>query len=1107
MLKPLFGLDFGSVPIYAILLFIAIISAFISMRASLKKLPFSDFIKSRITKSYFFAGILGVVGANISNRIFYPELNSLSLIDSLLHGGYSFYFGMLTFFGAAALFLRLYKIRVGHSINLFVPSIALAQFFARIGCSLAGCCYGITLNIAGTLIDFPARELEAIFALTMFIVLSKIQVNKRLKIYILSYSVFRFIFDFLRADKDISILGTDAITVTQVASLIAIVVVSAIMLAKPIAKLLKREDSLNNLLNTNSGKNKKYTPLPVNYVEPAGTKHIGKTVMAILIPLSVVFVAFIIINPLNSSWCEDIKYFFDDKFSFVFSSAGTEETVGDTDGVTLLDITNVSDVTDEKTAIKAVKNFDTLTLQDFKCIENKELPNGSKLYVLNQTIDGKTVYGKNKVLVVGADSQKTYIAGDAASLSYAKNKKVKPLSGSVTIKEAFGKDAKILKKTDCWYDTGDGLVDSYHASISTDGKTAAIGAIISKKDDKIICLTKLEINAMSSIESNNICTAIKDIIDLATAEDAEQIKELSKKNKNKNNSTYEEVYITVKRALCLSFKNTEISCEQFKILLSSVYEICRYTPNLNMTLLRDILTQEHRQMLLKQGYSDDDTVTSTKKIKSAFSSAGIKEKTDEKAVTIYAEKRKSTYRHKINYSNDTDIFNIKSQTNSSLNITIDSDKPVLASIINKDGKPITSIYADGKETITLYPEDGTEFFLQIADQNIGDISYDKSSSYKLTVQSQEQKNEIPREILTTISKIEESYNTSNAATFLAMVAIDGEKLPIEQAVGLGLAAPILDSCEGCMGMEDSLDTAKLLIAEILIPESSFSKIDFKDIHDSSLEMSYEKHISKDDCIILKAKVRLSEEGYDYYNGYTYLKLENLDNEVDYSAYSEQEQQTLKMLHTLFGNEYTITETNHSGLYSLFGDSDPTSTSSSDIDSLYELCTYRTNTVDGISIYEMVLDEEKALLAGHSEEKIDSFKKYVLRNNISTAKSVKASLEFQQDLLEGISTYGDPIKTLYDAITNPVGTLADLAFGDSELWTLIKFITDPVGTVTDEIISEVFRLAGEEAKKLQPQIDTVNEIIEGYNAELETLRAKAKSAQIFYPIFNNTRKCA
>ncbi len=1105
MLKPLFGLDFGAIPIYAIMLFVAVLSAFISMRTSLKKLPFSDFIKSRITKSYFFAGILGVAGANLSNRVIYPELNSLSLIDSFLHGGYSFYFGMLTFFGAAALFLRLYKIRVGHSINLFVPSIALAQFFARIGCSLAGCCYGITLNIAGSLIDFPARELEAVFALIMFISLNKVQVNKRLKIYILSYSVFRFVFDFLRGDKDISILGTDAITVTQITSLIAILVVSAIMLARPIAKLLKCEDSLNDLLNKNSGKNKKYTPLPVNYVEPAGTKHIGKTVMAILIPLSVVFVAFIIVNPFNASWCEDIKYFFDDKFSFVFSSGGTEETIGDTDGVTLLDITNEYDVTDEKTAIKAVKNFDTLTAQDFKCIENKELPNGSKLYVLNQTIDGKPVYGKNKVLIVGADTQKTYIAGDAASLSFAKNKKVKPLSGSVTIKEAFGKESKILKKTDCWYDTGDGLVDSYHASISIDGKTASIGAIISKKDDKIICLTKLEINAMSSIESNNICTAIKDIIDLAADEDAEQIKNLSKKKKN--NSTYEEVYITVKRALCLSFKNTEISCEQFKILLSSVYEICRYIPNLNMTLLRDIITEEHRQMLIKQGYSDDDTVTSTKKIKSAFSSAGIKEKTDEKAVTIFAEKRKSTYRHTINYCNDTDIFNIISQANSSLNITVDSDNPVLVSVINKAGKPITSIYADGKETITLYPEDGTEFFLQIADQNIGNISYDKSSSYKLTVKSDEQKNEIPREIVTTISKIEESYNTSNAATFLAMVAIDGEKLPIEQAVGLGLAAPILDSCEGCMGMEDSLDTAKLLIAEIIVPETSFSKINFQDIHDSSLEMSYEKHISKDDYIILKAKVRLSEEGYDYYNGYTYLKLKNLKNEVDYSAYSEQEQETLKMLHTLFGNEYTITETNHSGLYSLFGDSDPTSTSSSDIDSMYELCSYRMNTVDGVSIYEMVLDEEKALLAGHSEEKIDSFKKYVLRNNISTAKSVKASLEFQQDLLEGIGTYGDPIKTLYDAITNPVGTLADIALGDSELWTLIKFIMDPVGTVTDELISEVFRLAGEEAKKLQPQIDTVNEIIEGYNAELETLRAKAKTANIFYPIFNNTRKCA
>ena len=58
-------------------------------------------------------------------------------------GGFVVYGGIIGGIAAGFLYCRVKKIAFYDYLDLVVPSIALAQGFGRIGCLLAGCCYGL----------------------------------------------------------------------------------------------------------------------------------------------------------------------------------------------------------------------------------------------------------------------------------------------------------------------------------------------------------------------------------------------------------------------------------------------------------------------------------------------------------------------------------------------------------------------------------------------------------------------------------------------------------------------------------------------------------------------------------------------------------------------------------------------------------------------------------------------------------------------------------------------------------------------------------------------------------------------------------------------------
>ncbi len=131
-------------------------------------------------------------------------------------GGAVFYGGLLGGLLAAAICYKKLRLTPDYA-DLGTCSIPLFHFFGRIGCFLAGCCYGIECPVgftyrhaldeaANNVTRFPVQLLEAGFNLLLFLLLlglfnkGKLR-GKLLRLYLVLYPVFRFADEFLRGDR------------------------------------------------------------------------------------------------------------------------------------------------------------------------------------------------------------------------------------------------------------------------------------------------------------------------------------------------------------------------------------------------------------------------------------------------------------------------------------------------------------------------------------------------------------------------------------------------------------------------------------------------------------------------------------------------------------------------------------------------------------------------------------------------------------------------------------------------------------------------------------------------------------------------------------------
>lgn len=208
------------------------------------------------------AFLWGVLGAIFGAKLLYllPLLPQLladlpllraapaDFMAKYLSGGFVFYGGLLGGLAGAWLFCKQRRTSFAALGRDLVPALPLFHAFGRVGCFLAGCCYGIPAPAGWLGVTFPASAVEAPSGVPLlpvqlyeaagcfllFLLLEHLASrgwpgDRLLAVYLALYSVFRFLLEFLRGDAARGFLGP--LSTSQVISL---VVLAVVLLAHPL---------------------------------------------------------------------------------------------------------------------------------------------------------------------------------------------------------------------------------------------------------------------------------------------------------------------------------------------------------------------------------------------------------------------------------------------------------------------------------------------------------------------------------------------------------------------------------------------------------------------------------------------------------------------------------------------------------------------------------------------------------------------------------------------------------------------------------------------------------------------------------------------------------
>lgn len=200
-------------PSYSLLAFIGGFFSliFIYLRLEKFEIDFDIFLKM-----FIFCVIGGFIGSKVLFVITHipwliENFTLYNLMILFLQGGFVYYGGL---FGVLISIIICTRRNIDLRKRIFrmiAPAIPLFHCFGRIGCFLAGCCYGIELKVNISLFGFllldklPVQLIEASFEFIMFIVLLII-INKNNIIngvteYLIAYGIFRFMIEFFRGDN------------------------------------------------------------------------------------------------------------------------------------------------------------------------------------------------------------------------------------------------------------------------------------------------------------------------------------------------------------------------------------------------------------------------------------------------------------------------------------------------------------------------------------------------------------------------------------------------------------------------------------------------------------------------------------------------------------------------------------------------------------------------------------------------------------------------------------------------------------------------------------------------------------------------------------------
>lgn len=197
----IFGRNFST---YSIMALAGVIAAliyifFISFKKNMSFKQNVTFMICGIPFAYIGAVLLNYLSQIGPLSVALPYLFSdFDYFKAYVPFGFVFYGGLIGFLCGLAFGANLIDEDLRINFRYMVAAIPLFHCFGRIGCYLAGCCYGIN--------HIPVQLIESGFDFLLFISLCIICVRCRkifipIGVYFISYGIFRFIIEFFRGDE------------------------------------------------------------------------------------------------------------------------------------------------------------------------------------------------------------------------------------------------------------------------------------------------------------------------------------------------------------------------------------------------------------------------------------------------------------------------------------------------------------------------------------------------------------------------------------------------------------------------------------------------------------------------------------------------------------------------------------------------------------------------------------------------------------------------------------------------------------------------------------------------------------------------------------------
>lgn len=254
MCRELFTIGNYTITGYGLCLALAIIAAYFSTELGVKYYKLNVDVVLPLVMSAIIPGFIGAKALYLVQESEYIRQNP-TLIKDYIINGFVIYGGIIVAIPSVYLCLRLLKVDVLQYMDIAISSVAIAQAIGRIGCFLAGCCYGkvvpndslFAVNYPNDIYYsyFPVQIVCAILNLMNYIFLLAMKKHVKIKgvtlfSYMITYGIGRFIIEFFRGDEIRGSVGP--LSVSQFISLF----VTSIGIIGTVLCIVKHKNSENN---------------------------------------------------------------------------------------------------------------------------------------------------------------------------------------------------------------------------------------------------------------------------------------------------------------------------------------------------------------------------------------------------------------------------------------------------------------------------------------------------------------------------------------------------------------------------------------------------------------------------------------------------------------------------------------------------------------------------------------------------------------------------------------------------------------------------------------------------------------------------------------------